>query len=57
MVQRVPIRVASKTSAAASKDRYDGHSSLFETLDKGFPYDDGEVSIDNIVDGWNSAKP
>ena len=43
MVKRVP----EATHAAPLRDPYDGSKSLAETLDKGFPYDDGDNTIDD----------
>lgn len=42
MVKRAP----EVTAAAPLKDPYDGSKTLTQSLDKGFPYDDGDNSID-----------
>ena len=48
MVKRVPEDKAK----APQKDVYDGKQTLAETLDKGFPYDDGDSNIDDMVPNW-----
>jgi hypothetical protein len=48
MVKRVP----DVKSKAPSKDPYDGKKSLAETLDKGFPYDDGDIQFDDAAPNW-----
>jgi len=55
MVRRIPAEV----SAAPPRDPYNGGKSLAESLDRGFPYDDGDVSPDNMTPTWkdkNHAK-
>jgi len=52
MIQRVPPEVAS----APAKDPYNGGKSLAESLDKGFPYDDGDSSPDNMTPNWRLKK-
>jgi len=42
MVKRVP----DEKSKGPAKDPYDGKASLSQTLDKGFPYDDGDINLD-----------
>merc|ERR1711990_942359 len=48
MIQRIP----EETAAAPARDPYNGGKSLAESLDKGFPYDDGDVSPDNMTPNW-----
>ena len=38
------------------EDLFGGHKSLYESLDKGFPYDDADVSISDTADSW-TIKP
>jgi hypothetical protein len=45
MIRRIPPEV----SAAPARDPYNGGKSLAESLDKGFPYDDGDISPDNMT--------
>ena len=52
MVKRVP----ETQSAAPAKDPYDGGKSLSETLDKGFPYDDGDITLDEMTPQWNKNR-
>ena len=52
MVKRVP----EATHAAPLKDPYDGSKSLSQTLDKGFPYDDGDNSIDDQTPNWRNPR-
>jgi hypothetical protein len=52
MVKRVP----EATAAAPLVDPYGDKKSLAQTLDKGFPYDDGDSSIDDMVPKWKSPK-
>jgi len=48
MVKRVP----ELTSAAPAKDPYNGSVGLAATLDKGFPYDDADITLDAAVPNW-----
>jgi len=48
MVKRVP----ETTAAPPLKDPYDGSKTLTQTLDKGFPYDDGDSTIDDMTPNW-----
>ena len=48
MVKRLP----EATSAPPLRDPYDGTKTLAQTLDKGFPYDDGDNSIDDMTPNW-----
>ena len=52
MVKRVP----EDTVKTPKRDKYDGSKSLAETLDKGFPYDDGDNSIDDQTPNWKNPK-
>ena len=49
MVKRTP----EITAAAPLKDPYDGNSSFAATLDKGFPYDDADGSLDDQTPNWS----
>merc|ERR1712100_1007748 len=51
-IQRIP----EESSAAPAKDPYAGGKSLAESLDKGFPYDDGDSSPDNMTPNWKDKK-
>merc|ERR1711934_1064615 len=44
MVTRVPL-----PATAATPDAYNGGSTIADRLDKGFPYDDGDGTIDDAV--------
>jgi len=48
MVKRVP----ETTAAAPLLDPYDGTKTLTQSLDKGFPYDDGDNTIDDMTPTW-----
>jgi len=48
MIQRVPEEAA----AAPARDPFNGGKSLAESLDRGFPYDDGDSSPDNMTPNW-----
>jgi len=48
MVRRIPAEVA----AAPPRDPFNGGKTLSESLDKGFPYDDGDSSPDNMTPTW-----
>merc|ERR1719331_2305483 len=48
MIQRIP----EEASAAPARDPFNGGKSLAESLDKGFPYDDGDSSPDNMTPNW-----
>ena len=50
MIQRVPETV----SPAPLKDPYDGTKTLSQTLDKGFPYDDGDGTLEDMTPNWKS---
>merc|ERR550514_396432 len=52
MIQRIPEEAA----AAPARDPYNGGKSLAESLDKGFPYDDGDSSPDNMTPNWRLKK-
>lgn len=52
MIQRVPETV----SAAPLRDPFDGSKTLSQTLDKGFPYDDGDGTLEDMTPGWKSQK-
>ena len=49
MVKRTP----EITAAAPLKDPYNGESSFSSTLDKGFPYDDADGSVDDQTPNWS----
>lgn len=49
MVKRTP----EITAAAPLKDPYNGESSFSSTLDKGFPYDDADGSVDDQTPSWS----
>lgn len=53
MIQRVPEEKA----ARPLRDEYNGEKTLAETLDKGFPYDDGDSTIDDQTPGWKGKAP
>ena len=48
MVKRVP----ETTAAPPLHDPYDGTKTLAQSLDKGFPYDDGDNTIDDMTPNW-----
>jgi hypothetical protein len=48
MVKRTP----EITSAAPTRDPYDGTTGLAASLDKGFPYDDADITLDYAVPNW-----
>jgi hypothetical protein len=50
MIQRIPEEAA----AAPARDPFNGGKSLAESLDKGFPYDDGDSSPDNMTPNWKN---
>jgi hypothetical protein len=50
MIQRVPETVA----PAPLRDPYDGTKTLSQTLDKGFPYDDGDGTLEDMTPNWKS---
>ena len=50
MIQRIP----EETAAAPARDPFNGGKSLAESLDKGFPYDDGDSSPDNMTPNWKN---
>jgi hypothetical protein len=51
MIQRIPEEAA----AAPARDPYNADGkTLAQTLDKGFPYDDGDSSPDNMTPNWKS---
>lgn len=52
MVKRVP----DEKSKGPAKDPYDGKKSLAETLDKGFPYDDGDLALDEAAPNWKKQS-
>ena len=52
MITRVPI-----PSAAATPDAYNGGSTIADKLDKGFPYDDGDGTIDDAVPAFKKKAP
>jgi len=52
MIRRIPAEIA----AAPPRDPFNGGKSLAESLDKGFPYDDGDVSPDNQTPSWRSKN-
>jgi len=53
MVKRIP----EETVARPATDRYNGGIQLVDTLDKGFPYDDGDNSIDSQAPIWTKKAP
>jgi len=53
MIQRVPEEKAARPLL----DAYNGEKTLAETLDKGFPYDDGDSTIDDQTPGWKGKAP
>jgi hypothetical protein len=52
MVKRIP----EPSAATPQADPYNGASSLAASLDKGFPYDDGDNSIDDQTQNWKNGK-
>ena len=52
MIQRVPEEKA----PPPLRDPYNGEKTLAETLDKGFPYDDGDNSIEDQTPKWSKKK-
>merc|ERR1712127_912802 len=48
MVKRVP----ETTAAPPLHDPFDGTKTLAQSLDKGFPYDDGDNTIDDMTPTW-----
>lgn len=52
MIRRVPETV----SPAPLKDPYDGGKTLAQTLDKGFPYDDGDNDSNDMTPNWKSQN-
>ena len=50
MVKRIP----EETAAAPARDPFNGGKSLAESLDKGFPYDDGDSYPDNMTPNWKN---
>jgi len=53
MIQRVPEEKATRPLL----DAYNGEKTLAETLDKGFPYDDADSTIDDQTPGWKGKAP
>jgi hypothetical protein len=53
MVQRVHPHTASFLN---SNDKKGHHERLIDTLDKGFPYDDADVSITDTADNFKPKK-
>ena len=53
MVRRTPEALA----ARPANDPYSNTQTLSESLDKGFPYDDGDSSIDDMTPTWKGKKP
>ena len=51
MVKRVP----ETTASPPLKDPYDGTKTLTQSLDKGFPYDDGDNTIDDMTPNWKNG--
>jgi len=52
MIKRIPEEAA----AAPARDPYGNGKTLAESLDKGFPYDDGDTSPDNMTPNWKDRK-
>jgi len=52
MIRRIPP----DTSGAPARDPFNGGKSLAESLDRGFPYDDGDVSPDNMTPTWKDKN-
>jgi hypothetical protein len=53
MIQRIP----EETAAAPARDPFNPTGkSLAESLDKGFPYDDGDSSPDNMTPNWKDKR-
>jgi len=52
MVKRIP----ESTRATAANDVFAGGKSLSEVMDKGFPYDDGDNSIDDQTANWSKKN-
>ena len=52
MITRVPL-----PKAAAVSDKYNGGETIANKLDKGFPYDDGDGSIDDAVPNFKKQAP
>jgi hypothetical protein len=50
MIQRIP----EEATAAPARDPFNGGKSLAESLDKGFPYDDGDSSPDNMTPNFKN---
>lgn len=50
MVEREPPELAK----SPKKDPYNGKQSLAQSLDKGFPYDDGDTTFDEIVPAFKN---
>jgi len=54
MIKRVPEEVA----APPLRDPFDGSKTLSQSLDKGFPYDDGDNTTDDMTPNWSKgARP
>jgi hypothetical protein len=54
MVRRTPADLAARPAT----DVYSGSTALSESLDKGFPYDDGDNNIDDMTPTWKkNASP
>ena len=54
MIKRVPEEVA----APPLRDPFDGTKTLSQSLDKGFPYDDGDNTTDDMTPNWSKgARP
>jgi len=53
MVRRTPEALAARPSI----DPYSNTQTLSESLDKGFPYDDGDNNIDDQTPTWKGRKP
>ena len=51
MIKRVP-----EPTAAPKADKYNGGTPLANRLDKGFPYDDGDNTIDDQTPNWKNPK-
>ena len=51
MIKRVP-----EAQRANTPDKYNGGQALATRLDKGFPYDDGDNTIDDQTPNWKNPK-
>jgi len=52
MIRRIP----EDTAHPPASDPYNGGVSIASTLDKGFPYDDGDNTTDDMTPNWKGGK-